>query len=136
MKIAKRMEIKHRWLSLVPTADSYIFGKVAFKGNVMPFSFLGLIIISTLISIVAQCFFFSHFFNAYDISASLVYLGFNVNIFSSLYTILKYDGAYQIYKKLSDKAVVMNVFTVLTFGLLQPIFLFAIRNNEFRNEAE
>ncbi len=136
MKIAKRMGIKHRWLLLVPIADSYIFGKVAFKGNVMPFSFLGLNIISSLISIVSQCFFLSHFFNAYDLPASLVYLGFNANIFRSLYTILKYDGAYQIYKKLSDKAVMMTVFTVLTFGLLEPIFLFAIRNNEFKNEAE
>lgn len=137
MKIAKRMGIKHRWLSLVPIADSYIFGRVAFDGNVMPFSFLGLNIISTLISIVAQYLFFSPFFNncGLSVSPNLVYLGLNVNIFSSLYTILEYYGAYQIYKKLSDKAVMMTVFTVLTFGLLEP-FLFAIRNNELRSEAE
>ncbi len=136
MKIAKRMGIKHRWLSLVPIADSYIFGKVAFKGNVMPFSFLGLNIISTLISIFAQYFFLSSIFSGGNLDLSLCNFTLNINIFRLLYTILKYDGAYQIYKKLSDKAVMMTVFTVLTFGLLEPIFLFAIRNNEFKNEAE
>lgn len=136
MKIAKRMGIKHRWLSLVPIADSYIFGRVAFEGNVMPFSFLGLNIISTLVSIFAQYFFLSSIFSGGNLDLSLCNFTLNINIFRLLYTILKYDGAYQIYKKLSDKAVVMTVFTVLTFGLLTPIFLFAIRNNEFRNEAE
>ena len=37
-----------------------------------------------------------------------------------------------VYKKFSDKAGVMTVFTVLTGGGIAPIFIFAIRNNELR----
>ncbi len=36
---------------------------------------------------------------------------------------------YKIYQKMSTKAVVMMIFSILSFGLLVPVFLFAIRKN-------
>jgi len=52
------------------------------------------------------------------------------SIGSFVLAILALSSIYRIYSKVSEKAVVMMVFTVLTCGLLAPIFLFAIRNNE------
>ena len=40
----------------------------------------------------------------------------------------------KIYKQFSEKSTIMTVFTVLTFGGLGPIFLFAIRNNPMRED--
>jgi len=51
-------------------------------------------------------------------------------IASYVFALLVLVSLYKIYSKLSSKAVIMTLFTVLTCGLLAPIFLFAIRNNQ------
>lgn len=56
----------------------------------------------------------------------------NNSIFSFALSILTAISLYKIYSKVSDKAVLMTVFTVLSLGLLTPIFLFSIRNNEVK----
>ena len=40
----------------------------------------------------------------------------------------------KIYKQFSEKSTIMTVFTALTFGVLGPVFLFAIRNNPMRED--
>lgn len=45
-------------------------------------------------------------------------------------TVFYYITTYMIYKKYSKKYVIMTILTILTLGALEPIFVFAIRNND------
>ena len=127
MKLAKRNNIKHSWLAFIPVANTYIHGKVAFEDKIKTFTLLSIKIISTIIS------------SSYYLNLVLSYVNFHTvytsnntiaNVFSWTYIIFLFYASYQIFKKYSDKAVIMLVFSVLSCGLLTPIFLFAIRNNE------
>lgn len=125
MKLAKRNDIKHSWLAFVPFANAYICGKVAFEDKVKTFTLLVLKIVSTIISLS----YYSNLVLSY-INNNTANISSNTNIFSLAYIIFLLYASYQIFKKYSEKALIMLVFSILSCGLLIPIFLFAIRNNE------
>ena len=127
MRIAKRNNIKHSWLAFVPVANYYIFGKVAFSDNIRPILFLFLNIISMIFSINV---YYTTFFSFINGNSSYPLNNIYLNIFNWIYLIFYFYVMYKIYKKYSKKATIMLVFLVLTCGILNPIFLFSIRNNE------
>lgn len=127
MKLAKRNNIKHSWLAFIPVANTYIHGKVAFEDKIKTFTLLSIKIISTIIS----SNYYSNLVLSY-VNSNTSYTSDNTiaNVFSLIYVIFLFYASYQIFKKYSDKAVIMLVFSILSCGVLTPIFLFAIRNNE------
>lgn len=131
MKMAKKMGIKNSGLVFVPVVGSYILGKMAFEDKVMPYLFLGFNIFSFLFGSMFSSTILAIFSGSSLNSAELSML----STLQVVHMVFAYYVLYKIYKKFSDKAVVMTIFTVLSCGLLEPIFLFAIRNNELKNEA-
>ncbi len=132
MKMAEKMGIKNSGLVFVPVVGTYILGKLAFEDKVMPYLFLGFNIFSFLFGSMFSSTILAVFSGSSLNSAEL-------NMLSTLqvmHMVFAYYVLYKVYKKFSDKAVVMTVFTVLSCGLLTPIFLFAIRNNELKNETD
>lgn len=117
MKIARRHNIQHSWLAWVPVTNAYIYGKVAFKSPLKADALLALKVVP-LTDVL---------FLIFGRSASSI-----TNISSFAYAFFLFYATYKIYKQMSDKAVLMLVFSVLSFGTLIPIFLFAIRNNPIK----
>lgn len=115
MKIAQRHNIQHSWLAWIPVVNAYIYGKIAFKSTLKAAGLLALKV-APLTNIV---------FLILDRNAS-------TNVLSLIYTIFLFYATYKIYKQMSDRAVIMLIFSVLSGGTLIPIFLFAIRNNPIK----
>lgn len=133
MKMAQRVGIKNGGLAFVPIIGDYILYKVAFENSVMPVLLLAFNIgVGLFVNVNSSSILWSLQIGTFPFG--------DVNIMAIillvLYAFFVYYTLYKVYKKFSNKAVLMTVFTVLTFAFLSPIFLFAIRNNEFRNEAE
>ena len=105
-KIAKKMEIENPWMAWIPYCSQFLLGNIAFNKNV-GFVYLGLTILNS--------------FNPIESLKTIIGLG------TFILSVVIY---HKIYEKLSKNAVVMTVFTALSGGLLAPVFLFAIRNNE------
>lgn len=119
MGIANKTETKGGWMAWLPIFNFYLMGKLAF-GKAMGWvlvvlSFLGG---TSTLEIGGETVF----------SGSILPAPFNT-IASIALLVLMIASLYKIYTRMSDKAVVMTVFTVLSLGLLTPIFLFAIRKN-------
>lgn len=131
MKMAKKMGIKNSGLVFVPVVGSYILGKMAFDDKVMPFFYLGFNIFSVIYGGMFSSTLLAAFSGSNLNSAELSML----STLQVAYMVFAYYVAYKIYKKFSNKAVVMTVFTVLSCGFLEPIFLFAIRNNNFKSKV-
>lgn len=135
MKMAQKMEIKNSWLAFVPFARYYTYGKIAFTGRAMAILFLCLSVVFKLLrfwkcfAYVAPAFYRDNIALFSLISTAIIVL-------ERICAVVAFYASYRIFKKFSDKAVVMTIFTVLSCGLLTPIFLFAIRNNELKNEAD
>lgn len=108
MKISKRFGYDKGWLGWIPVANSWLLGKLAISDTI-GWVLVGLTLVNGI-------------FNDGGLGGLL----------SLASGILSFVCYHRIYEKLSDKAVVMTVFTVLSGGILAPIFLFAIRNNEIK----
>ncbi len=114
--------MQHSWLAFIPFANTYICGQVAFENKAKTFILLALNIILSIVSSIVCLTSISY----YEMNAKLTLISW----MSWIYMIFFFYASYQIFKKYSDKAVIMLVFSILSCGLLTPIFLFAIRNNE------
>jgi hypothetical protein len=115
MVIARRRGLKHERYAWVPLARSYLLGEVAFEDKRAGFVFVGLQIISFI----------------FGSSKGYGRRGADSSLF--VFRVMAY---HEIYKRMSDKAVLMTIATVLSLGLLGPIFLFAIRNNAILEMGE
>ena len=107
-KIAKNQNLNNSWFAWVPILNVYLLGKIAMDDNVG----IALAVLMGLMTFASK----------------IPFLGF-----AGLgYIVLYFIATHKLFDKLSDKAVVMTVFNVLSFGMLTPIFLFAIRKNQER----
>ncbi len=119
MKIAKRHNIKHNWLAWIPIANAYIYGKIAFEET---WKAVVLFVLKAAPLLLTFLFIF-------DNKPNLL-----IQILSAVYVVLLFLATYKIYKQMSDKSTVMLIFSILSFGTLIPVFLFAIRNNPIKME--
>lgn len=100
----------------IPFYHKYLLGKIANK------QILGAI--SCVLSFISICL-CVHFYIHLDFESVLLTI-----LTISLMTTLIIDTiiAHQIYKTHTKYADIFTIFTVLSFGILKPIFLFIIRN--------
>lgn len=121
MKIAQRHNVKYSWLAWVPVANAYIYGKVAFKSTEKALALFALKA-APLSGVLALAFGNS--------------VGFITSVFSLASMAFFFYAVYKIYKQMSDKAVLMLIFSVLSGGVLVPFFIFAIRNNPIKSQEQ
>ena len=124
MKMAKTKKISHPWLAFFPYANTYLYGKIAFEKKYKTIILLTLNLLASSFIAITYLKFFASALKGYTQSYP------STNIFQIAYVIYNFYATYNVYKQFSDKAVIMLVFTILSCGLLTPIFLFAIRNNK------
>ncbi len=141
MKIADKSGIRYSYLAWIPIINLFLFGKLGFKSTVTSMIFFILSIISP----------YSFFLNTYNIVIGPIFnipslngiyytnitntsniLLFTMSIIAIIFIIMYLIALYRIYRKMSTKSVMMFICSLLTGGLLIPIFLFAIRNNPLR----
>lgn len=122
MAIAKKLNITGGWMAWLPIFNFYLLGKVAFnKGAGWFLAISGLLSGNYNLTV-----------NDEQVASSPI-LPAPLNSFLSLaFVVFLFTSLYKVYNKFSDKAGIMTVTSVLTFGLLSPIYLFAIRNNDVR----
>jgi hypothetical protein len=112
LSMTKQLGISNGWLAFIPFANVYIQGEVVSEklNNKGGLTFL-LAMIATLI------------LGAIPIIGIVISIAFAVLAFMILYW---------TYNKFSEKALLMIIFSILSGGILTPIFLFTIRNNSVR----
>lgn len=116
-----RKENEHgSWMAWLPIFNFYLIGKLGFSKAVGWITVILMFLCSNYSSTVN---------GKVVASGTVLPQPFN-SIASYAFLIIVIASLYKIYSKLSDKAVIMTIFTILSFGLLAPIFLFAIRKNE------
>jgi uncharacterized membrane protein len=123
-EIAKRKEEKNALIAWIPYINKYILGKVSFKSSIHGI----LLVFLNIIEIISLCIllFVRSIKVVNNISIAILVL----SIITSVYT---YVAHYKLYRKYSKSTILMTVLDILSFGILGPFFIFAIRNNEENN---
>jgi len=117
MKIAKGVGEKP-YLAWIPIINLYLIGKIGINKN------WGLILTSLGFMILITIFLIN-IFNPVDLTIISQIIGM---LLASI-LLLSYIALHHIYDARSRYSHNMTIFTVLSFGLLTPFFIFAIRNN-------
>ncbi len=121
-EIAKREDEKPYILAWIPCINKYLLGRIAFKSDshalILTFLSLGTTFFSLFILFM--------YGELYAILALLL-ISFTLSIITTIYS---YIARYKIYSRYSKSTILMTIFDVISCGILGPIFLFAIRNNE------
>lgn len=133
MKMGETMGEKAPWMAWIPYASNYLLGKLAINntaGILLVISNLIVGVLGMMLGILINLVENTSYIEMFSIP--LIIFGIITAIFCIATAIFIYVVYYRLYKKFSDKAGVMTVFTVLTGGGIAPIFIFAIRNNELR----
>lgn len=129
-KIAKREEKKPEFLAWIPYLNRIIMGKIAFNSSIQGIimALVGLLsIVTILISLFVKL-------TNVQLMFSLAITSFILSIISKLFDFVAH---YKIYSKYSKSAIIMTVLDIVSLGILGPIFVFAIRDNDLKaNEVE
>ncbi len=121
--IAKKQNVDGGWMAFIPILNLGLMAKIAYDNKYIQWG-------------LPLAFFLTMNFT-YEVNGVKNYygpiiaggLGSLIGLVAAILTLI---CLYKIYQTLSDKAVLMLVFSILSFGLLIPIFLFMIRNNELK----
>lgn len=116
MCMLKNIGYAYPFTAWIPFYHKYLLGKIANK------QILGAI--SGVLSFISICL-CVHFYIHLDFDSVL----FSILTISFMTTlIIETIIAHQIYKTHTKYADIFTIFTILSFGILKPIFLFSIRN--------
>lgn len=133
MKMGETMGEKAPWLSWIPYANQFLIGKLAINntaGIILIVSNLIMGVLGMMLGILINLVENTADFEMFTIPLAI--FGIITAIFGIAIAVFTNYVYYRLYKKFSDKATMMTIFTVLTGTGIAPIFLFAIRNNELR----
>ncbi|MDD3048385.1 MAG: hypothetical protein PHQ89_00115 [Bacilli bacterium] len=119
----KKLNMKGAWMIWIPILNFYLIGKIAFENKIIPW----LIPIFYILSRKSTASVNNRIINSTSFAPSYL-----TNTFNFLFALLLIVSLFKVYNKFSDQAIVMTIFTVLSCGILAPVFLFAIRNKEVR----
>ncbi len=149
MGMFKKLNLKHCWLGFIPCADIFAKGKIAEQyikqngkrsANFSIWLILSFILyaVSTLV-VIFVCFNFlvnyifigsitTFYFNQFV--NTIVMLSFANNIFATIYCILNYVSLWRIFAIFKNNNATIFLVLCIFFNFLEPIFIFAIRDNE------
>lgn len=118
MCISKKLQYKATFTAWIPFYNKYLLSKIA--GSKVLGLILALFNIGTVCTGL-HCYFQAEFnYIVFIIFLICIFVGFILDIVVS----------HKIYKNVTPKyGDILTVLSVLTFGILRPIFLFIIRNN-------
>lgn len=121
-RMAKKRNMEHKWFAWIPYLQNYLFGELI-EDKVWGISGAKWILIfGPILSTIAG--------NYIATSENGI-----VITLLSIYTIAFYVylqcAYYRLYKEYSTHAVALTVFSII-FPFLAPVFIFAIRNNQFK----
>lgn len=140
MKIADKNGIRYSYLAWIPIINLFLLGKIGFKSTVtaiiffiLSFTYFGLFFASAFSTVGAnsETLFFSKNYYVVVTKGNSI-LSPMLFILLIIFIVMYLIALYRIYRKMSTKSVMMFIFSILSSGLLIPIFLFAIRNNPLR----
>ena len=117
MKINKNLGLKYNWAAWIPIYNKFLLGKIAVKP-------LAGIILSILWLIKTILCIFTYFFIT---TYYLVILTVCIVIITFIIEMIIVS---KLYEKYSKKNEVLTVLSIVTLGLLEPIFIFALRNKK------
>jgi len=118
--ITKNVNEKGAWMAWFPLFSFYLIGKLGFSKVV------GWVMV--VLSILGSSH--SSTVGGKTVTVGTILPTQYASIASFALVILLIVSLFKIYSRVSERAVAMIICTVLSFGLLAPIFLFAIRKNE------
>lgn len=129
-KMSKRRNDRYPWIAWIPFANEYRRGKIAYNtkggGIAMLICKIATVIFTILVYMGTK-----NDNAAIEVVTKFIYV---ISLILSIgATVFYYITTHIIYKKYSKKYVIMTILTILTLGALEPIFVFAIRNNEIKN---
>lgn len=126
-KMSKRRNDRYPWIAWIPFANEYRRGKIAYNtksgGIAMLICKCATLLFTVLVYMGTKN-------DNQAVEAVIKFLYIISLILSIGATVFYYITTYMIYKKYSKKYFVMTVLTILTLGAFEPIFVFAIRNND------
>jgi len=111
MSIARKYGQAHDWAAWIPFYNTYLLGKIAYNNQM-----------GVGMSIAAVLSFGDWVVSILPSPFSFIPLG--------CFVLLMFFSLHKMYKKLSEKSLLMSVSTLLSCGVLFPIFLFVISRNE------
>ena len=126
-KISKKRNDRHPWIAWIPFANEYLRGKIAYNTRSGGIAMLICKCATVLFTILIYMGTKNDNATVEVITKFLYIISLILSIGA---TVFYYITTYMIYKRYSKKHFVMTVFTILTLGAFEPIFVFAIRNNE------
>lgn len=121
MCMSKNKGNKNSFIAWIPFYNKYVLGKIV--DNKVIGGILGIL---TFLSNMLCIYFYIH--NELEIVLFVILIIFLIVSF-----ILDLILAHRIYKSSSKYADVLTIFSILSLGLLRPIFLFALRNKLIKN---
>ena len=124
-KLAKNEDNKNSYIAWVPYLNRIIEGKIAFGNSTLGITMFILQLLSIILMIVTV-------FSKNMQPQALVLLSVFSFILSAIFKIIDFVAHYSIYSKYSKSTILMTILDILSLGLLGPIFIFAIRDNELK----
>ena len=126
-KISKREDEPMSILAWIPYLNKYILGRVAFKSTAHAV-IMTILVLAEFIS--SSCILFVK--DSVQVIYGLSVLSLILSLLTCIYTFIAH---YNIFRKYSKSVVLMTILDVLSLGLLGPIFIFAIRDNDSKVDA-
>ena len=123
-EIARKEKIKNGFLAWIPYLNNYVLGRIAFKNKIHS-------ILLTILSVCVFVFSSIMIFIKSDATYTFAIISFILSIILSVYS---YFAHYKVFKKYSKSTVLMTVLDVISCGILGPFFIFAIRDNDLKEE--
>ncbi len=122
-KIANREKDKNAYIAWVPYLNRITESKIAFGSSTLGIVMVALQVLSVVFMIIT-------IFSTKMQTSVLVLLGLISFIFSSIFKVIDFIGHYKMYEKYGKSSVIMTILDIISLGILGPLFIFAIRNNE------
>jgi hypothetical protein len=123
-RLLERENYKKSWMAFIPFVQFYCLGILLKDRKLYEWERLlpSVLVVTSLLNTLL--FFFIDSYN--DTYTQLFYL-----IISALFLMAVVIVSFRIYQKYTQSALIYTILTILSFGMLFPLLLFTLRNNQY-----